>query len=146
MSPQGVRGHYSPPPRQPSVGKLKGGGFGFCSFPSSPSVLAIGGYYKSGGYSMNNKENKRYYTPQFSSLASISVRRLAWAMGISMPAAINILVRLLPTIVDPSKVCSFCKDKTKCQGCSFNNKTPPKEQDFLSLFTQKEQEAIAAVF
>jgi hypothetical protein len=95
---------------------------------------------------MNTTNQKRYYSPQFSPLASISVRRLAWAMGISMPAAINILVRLLPTIVNPSKVCNLCKDKTKCQGCSFNNKTPPQEQDFLSLFTQKEQDAISAVF
>ena len=57
--------------------------------------------------------NKRFYTPQFSPLASVSVRRLAWAMGVSMPAAVNIMVRLMPSIVDPSKVCQLCKDKGK---------------------------------
>ena len=46
---------------------------------------------------------KQFYTPQFSSLASISVRRLDWAMGVNMPKAIDILVRLLPSLVDQKK-------------------------------------------
>ena len=94
---------------------------------------------------MNNTENKRYYTPQFSPMASVSVRRLAWAMGVSMPVAVNIIVRLLPNIVNPLKVCSLCKDKTKCQGCSFHIKEQAQQQDYLSMFTQKEQNAISAV-
>ena len=90
---------------------------------------------------------KRFYTPQFSALASISVRRLAWAMGVSMPAAVNIMVRLMPSILNPSKVCQLCKDKTKCQSCSFlNQPTPQHDQDALSQFTEKEQAAIEAVF
>ena len=96
---------------------------------------------------MQSTNNKRFYTPQFSALASISVRRLAWAMGVSMPAAINIMVRLMPSIVNPSKVCVMCKDKTKCQSCSFlNQPTPQHEQGALSQFTEKEQSAIQAVF
>ena len=88
--------------------------------------------------------NKRFYTPQFSALASISVRRLAWAMGVSMPAAINIMVRLMPSIVNPQKVCQLCKDKAKCQSCTFQ--TQPPQQEALSQFTPKEQKAIEAVF
>jgi hypothetical protein len=96
---------------------------------------------------MQPTNQKRYYSPQLSALASISVRRLAWAMGVSMPAAINIMVRLMPSIVNPSKVCDLCKDKTKCQSCSFlNQPTPQHEQDALSQFTEKEQAAIQAVF
>jgi len=94
---------------------------------------------------MCNKNQKRFYTPQFSPMASVTVRRLAWAMGVSMPAAVNIIVRLLPNIVNPLKVCNLCKDKTKCQGCSFHNKEQAQQQDFLSMFTQKEQDAISAV-
>ena len=90
--------------------------------------------------------NKRYYTPQFSALASISVRRLSWAMGISMPAAVNIFVRLLPSIVSPSKVCQLCKDKAKCQSCAFSNQSTKQQQDFLAQFSEKEQNAIEAVF
>ena len=90
--------------------------------------------------------NKRFYTPQFSPLASISVRRLSWAMGISMPSAVNIMVRLIPSIVSPSKVCQLCKDKTKCQSCVFSFQPPQQSPEVLSQFTEKEQAAIEAVF
>ena len=95
---------------------------------------------------MQPLNQKRFYTPQFSALASISVRRLSWAMGVSMPAAINIMVRLLPSIVNPSKVCLLCKDKAKCQACTFNNRPQQQGQDPFAQFTPKEQNAIEAVF
>ena len=95
---------------------------------------------------MQSTNQKRFYTPQFSALASISVRRLAWAMGVSMPAAINIMVRLMPSIVNPAKVCQLCKDKAKCQSCTFNNQPTQQEQEARSQFTEKELDAIAAVF
>jgi recombinational DNA repair protein RecR len=62
---------------------------------------------------------KRYYSPPFSDLAVVSVRRLAWAMGKTMPAAIDFMVRLLPSSVDPSKVCLSCKDTSACKTCIF---------------------------
>jgi recombinational DNA repair protein RecR len=76
---------------------------------------------------MNNTNQKRYYSPQFSAMASISVRRLAWAMDKSMPAAVDLMVKLLKTIIDPSKVCQLCKDKTKCQACTFSQQVDPEE-------------------
>jgi recombinational DNA repair protein RecR len=85
------------------------------------------------------------YSPQFSELASVSVRRLAWALGVSMPAAVNLMVKLMPSIVDPSKVCQPCKDKTKCQCCIFTKQFPRQEQEIKSHFTPKEQNALEAV-
>jgi hypothetical protein len=41
FAPSKVRGTKAHP-RQPSVGNIKGGGFGFKIFPSCPPVLAIG--------------------------------------------------------------------------------------------------------
>ena len=95
---------------------------------------------------MQATNSKRSYTPQFSPLASVSVRRLAWAMDVSMPAAVNIMVRLMPSIVDPSKVCQLCKDKAKCQSCTFHNQPAQQQQDILAQFTEKEQNALQAVF
>jgi hypothetical protein len=60
------------------------------------------------------------YTPQFSPLASISVRRLAWAMGTSMPAAVNRVISLLPFVFDSGMVCLRCKDNSKCRDCVFS--------------------------
>jgi hypothetical protein len=71
------------------------------------------------------------YSPQFSDTASISVRRLAWALDASMPAAVNRLVGLLPSLYSPGLVCQRCKDQTKCALCVFSKQV--SEQDKSSL-------------
>jgi recombinational DNA repair protein RecR len=68
---------------------------------------------------MQSKTTKRYYSPQFSAHSTISVRRLAWALGIPMTKAVDHIVKLLPSVFDPSKVCLSCKDITKCKECAF---------------------------
>jgi hypothetical protein len=60
------------------------------------------------------------YTPQFSPLATVTVRRLAWALRVSMPKAVDRAVNILPSIFPPSLVCPVCKDNTKCNLCAFN--------------------------
>jgi hypothetical protein len=59
------------------------------------------------------------YTPQFSNRATVTVRRLAWALQVSMPKAVDRVVNALPSIFSPSVVCPLCKDKTKCKLCAF---------------------------
>jgi hypothetical protein len=73
------------------------------------------------------------YTPQFSDTASISVRRLAWAYGKSMPKAVDFMVSLMPSIVDPSRVCLSCKDNTKCHACIFSRNFTQEEQKSLAV-------------
>jgi recombinational DNA repair protein RecR len=68
---------------------------------------------------MYNNE-KKFYSPQFSEMACVSVRRLAWALGVSMPKAVDIIVKELSSAFSSSVVCPQCKDKTKCKVCSFN--------------------------
>ena len=63
---------------------------------------------------------KRYYTPQFSEMASVTVRRLAWALNLSMPKAVDIIIKELSSAFSSSVVCPQCKDKTKCKVCGFN--------------------------
>jgi len=78
---------------------------------------------------MNNTNHKRYYTPQFSALASVSVRRFAWAVGLPMTSAVELMVKLLPSLVQSTKVCQSCKDTTKCHGCTFCSSYTPQEQN-----------------
>ena len=94
---------------------------------------------------MQPTNQKRYSSPQFSPLAAISVRRLAWAMGVSMPATVDLMVRLMPLVVTSSKVCQACKDKAKCQDCAFNKAISQQEKETLSRFSSKEQDALQAV-
>jgi hypothetical protein len=70
--------------------------------------------------------SKRSYTPQFSEMATIAVRRLAWALDRNMVQAVNELVSYLPQLVVSSKVCLACKDNTKCRWCIFNGSTVPQ--------------------
>jgi hypothetical protein len=73
------------------------------------------------------------YTPQFSTTASVSVRRLAWAFGKSMPKTVDLMVSLMPSILDPKKVCMSCMDNTKCQLCIFSRQLANKEQAALAV-------------
>jgi hypothetical protein len=66
---------------------------------------------------------KRFYSPQFSEVSAVSVRRLAWSLGVSMPKAVDQVVGLLPSLFSPGVVCLSCKDKTKCQSCAFGQQT-----------------------
>jgi hypothetical protein len=71
------------------------------------------------------------YTPQFSDAASISVRRLAWALGATMPAAVNRLISLLPSLYSPGFVCQCCKDQTKCRLCVFSKQISEQDKKYL---------------
>ena len=61
------------------------------------------------------------YSPKFSELATVSVRRLAWAMGTDMGKAVDVLVKALPAFIKSDMVCASCKDPTKCLTCTFKN-------------------------
>jgi len=93
---------------------------------------------------MNTKEKKKFYSPQFSEMAAVTVRRLSWAIGMSMPEAVNIMVKLIPCYVNCQKVCMGCKDKSKCQSCLFSKEK--QNSVFVNLqFSQKEQDALMSV-
>jgi hypothetical protein len=76
---------------------------------------------------MYTSSTKRFYTPQFSKMAAVSVRRIAWAQNTNMIAMVDRIVSKLPAIFDPAEVCSACRDKTQCGPCVFNSQ-PAMEQ------------------
>jgi hypothetical protein len=79
---------------------------------------------------MQTNYNKRFYSPQFSEKATVSIRRLAWALGLSMPKTIDLLVIEISLIFSSSMVCPECKDKSKCHTCGFHQ--PVEEKTVLS--------------
>ena len=80
---------------------------------------------------MQTPAKKRFYSPPFTGLAAVSVRRLAWSMGKPMPAAVDLMVRLLPSVLDPAKVCLACKDNSKCPDCIFCRQITEQEKAAL---------------
>jgi hypothetical protein len=65
------------------------------------------------------------YGPELTSFGSVSVRRLAWALGVNMAQAIDYMALYLPEKMDMSFVCPRCKDKSKCGSCGFFKTTNP---------------------
>lgn len=60
------------------------------------------------------------YTPELSLESSRTLRRIAWALGVPMTQAIERVFEYMPRILDQKKVCSACKDKSKCRECMFS--------------------------
>jgi hypothetical protein len=75
------------------------------------------------------------YSPEFSEIAAVSVRRLAWAMGSKMGLAVDVMVKSLPAFINSEKVCALCKDKTKCHACAFKNSGDMPEKALALLYT-----------
>jgi len=65
------------------------------------------------------------YSPNFSELAAVSIRRLAWAMGAHMGQAVDALVLHFSANVNAEKVCAACKDDSKCMACIFKATANP---------------------
>jgi len=75
------------------------------------------------------------YSPNFSELAAVTVRRLAWAMGGNMGQAVDVLVKALPAFINTQKVCELCKDKSKCSvcACKSSGEMPAKALNLLYM-------------
>jgi hypothetical protein len=65
------------------------------------------------------------YSPNFSELAAVAIRRLAWAMKANMGQAVDAMVLCLPRNINTEKVCAACKDNSKCSTCIFKAVTVP---------------------
>ena len=68
------------------------------------------------------------YGPNLTEFTSVTIRRLAWAMGADMGKAVEAIVTLLPNHINSEKVCAACKDTKKCKVCIFKSgvTTPQK--------------------
>ena len=62
------------------------------------------------------------YTPELDLYHSATLRRIAWAMDVPMTKAIGEVFDYLGSTLDYKKICSACRDKSKCHSCPFNKK------------------------
>jgi len=76
------------------------------------------------------------YSPNFSELAAVTIRRLAWAMGANMGQAVDVLVKALPAFINTEKVCAVCKDQTKCAACAFKNAGEMPKKALTLLYSE----------
>ena len=62
------------------------------------------------------------YTPELTYHHSCTLRRIAWALKMPMTKAIGEILDHISSVVDGSKICEGCRDRTRCQDCIFNGK------------------------
>ena len=60
------------------------------------------------------------YTPELSSYQSAALRRIAWALGVPMTKAMNDILEYIFNVIDSRRVCTACKDKSRCSNCPFS--------------------------
>jgi len=80
-------------------------------------------------YNSNILEKKKFYTPQLSEMGSVSIRRLAWALGVPMTEALELIINELSFIFSSSDICPKCEDSTKCKTCAFNNQATAQKAE-----------------
>jgi hypothetical protein len=68
------------------------------------------------------EDNQMAYTPELTQHHSATLRRIAWSMQMPMTQAIGEVFDYLGNTLNPEKICSACRDKTKCASCAFNRK------------------------
>ena len=73
------------------------------------------------------------YTPEFSYTEGVTIRRLAWGLGIPMTKALKEVIALLPSLFSPSLICPKCKDNSKCEYCSFNKQSAAENAALSAL-------------
>ncbi|MDM8536027.1 hypothetical protein QUF70_04675 [Desulfobacterales bacterium HSG17] len=62
------------------------------------------------------------YTPELSNYQSCTLRRIAWALGVPMTKAMNEIIGYVSNVIDNKRICSACRDKSRCITCVFNGK------------------------
>ena len=61
------------------------------------------------------------YTPELSNDQSRTLRRIAWALDMPMTRAMSAVIKYVGNVIDNRRICSACKDKSKCVTCAFND-------------------------
>lgn len=61
------------------------------------------------------------YTPQLDRASTVTLRRIAWALGKPMTRTMKAIIIKLPEMMDREEVCRNCKDPSACHICGFND-------------------------
>ncbi len=78
------------------------------------------------------------YTPELSDEASCTLRRIAWGLRMPMTVAMDLIMRVIPLIIDRDKVCEGCRDKTRCADCSFSQEKHRNCKDLINIIRKGE--------
>ena len=85
------------------------------------------------------KEMIMAYTPELSQYHSALLRRIAWGCQLPVTKTLESIFDHLETILDKSRICDACKDKSFCRVCAFN---PARKGNFPENPLKKPEAAL----
>jgi hypothetical protein len=78
------------------------------------------------------------YGPRLRVKTSRTLRRLAWAMQLTMSTTLEELIKIMPHLINSKVVCSACRDRSRCCDCYFKpNNKPALPKSKLTAHLQK---------
>jgi hypothetical protein len=82
--------------------------------------------------------NNMAYGPRLRLKTSRTLRRLAWAMQLTMSTTLEELIKIMPHLISSKVVCGSCRDRSRCGDCYFKpNNKPALPKSKLTAHFQK---------
>jgi len=65
------------------------------------------------------------------------LQRIAWGMRMPVSVVMDIILRIVPLIIDRGKICEACMDKTICRNCPFSSENHRSSSDLIQKVMKK---------
>jgi hypothetical protein len=79
------------------------------------------------------------YTPELNQSESAVLRRIAWACEMPMTKTISHLLNHIVAILDSTKICCACRDKSFCKKCAFAPENSKEPKTIILKLTKMER-------
>ena len=81
--------------------------------------------------------NSMIYTPEISNESFYILQRIAWGMRMPVSVVMDIILRIVPLIIDRERVCNECMNKTICRNCPFSSENHKCSNDLIDKIMTK---------
>lgn len=77
------------------------------------------------------------FTPEISNESFHILQRIAWGMRMPVSVVMDIILRIVPLIIDREKICNECMSKTICGKCPFSSEHHTYSRDLIDKIMMK---------
>ena len=77
------------------------------------------------------------YTPEISNESFHILQRIAWGMRMPISVVMDIILRIVPLIIDREKICNECMNRTICRNCPFSSEHHISSRDLIDKIMKK---------
>lgn len=77
------------------------------------------------------------YSPEISNESFYILQRIAWGMRMPASVVMDIILRIVPLIIDREKICCECRNKTICRNCPFSSENHKCSNELINMIMKK---------